>query len=992
MFYKAKSINPLNYFQEAHITVRALSFMLSSMLIFFIFTTPTFAAGVEVVKAKNQAYIEASPQRLNQTVNEAVEILKTLENKQLNKEYKKELAKALKELRKEMKSEDAYADDIFKVMIKEIKAKKLPKVFEDRLLKKQEKYQDRKVKLEAVMANVISRYVDGEDITPYDNDDINLTRYQNYKGQKFDPNNLPFEIRKNKQIKPKTTKEQFISKGLLNQPLPHYAALGDFDYSTLAGASNTEYLAPSDEIEITQTIQDKAAELDYDPVQIYNFVRNNIEFVPTWGAVQSAELTLGAKRGNAMDISSLLIALLRASKIPARYVHGTIELPVEEVKNWFGGFENINSALTFAYSNGLPAMTITGGGQVDAVRMEHIWVEAATDYFPSRGAKNLKADSWIPLDSSYKQYEFSEGMDALSASGVDINTTLQSFINSADINETEGSVANMDSAIIEDMLAQAQTNLEANITSQIVDNNQTLLDVIGGKQIIEEYFTTLPSSIHGKLLVIGARYAKTPVSLQQKVTYYLEPLTQEAAIDEMFNGRKTVTLPYAKVNNQKVTLSYAPASQADQDALESLLPTGEITDASQLPSNLPSYIHVKPQVKLNGTVILEGLEMSLGDKLNIDQAVFPVNVQSMGYKKHKSHAGDYLALGTVAQSISPLALQKLQNRMNEVKTILESQDQAQIATLDREDVMGNMHYATMLGYYAQLLGQTKMLQQTSKVHEILIGYGTFGSEVGINDRFGLPVGIKAGGIGLDIPMTKVVVADNNNQENFKNYRLQAGMIASSLEHQTPEQMYNTDSQNPVQGISTMKAFALANAQGQKIYTITQDNINEVLPKIQASSLTKGDIIGSVNAGKTVTVHEREVSVPGWTGTGYMVIDPVNGDGAFMISGGGNGGWYEWVDVKIASFLSLLGRLGPLSAKLLNTLGTFVKFFDMLSNCKGGLSLAIGMLLIAFFAQFSIMLVLLTTLAFSSLFLSSTIFIALAAIGWGLSRELEKYCD
>ncbi len=119
-------------------------------------------------------------------------------------------------------------------------------------------------------------------------------------------------------------------------------------------------------------------------------------------------------------------------------------------------------------------------------------------------------------------------------------------------------------------------------------------------------------------------------------------------------------------------------------------------------------------------------------------------------------------------------------------------------------------------YNAQLIGQTKMLQQTSKVHETIIGYSTFGSEVGINSRFGLATGIKAGGIGLDIPMTKVVVADNNNQQNFKNYRLQAGMIASSLEHQTPEQMYNTDPNNPVQGISTMKALALANAQGQNI--------------------------------------------------------------------------------------------------------------------------------------------------------------------------------
>ena len=463
------------------------------------------------------------------------------------------------------------------------------------------------------------------------------------------------------------------------------------------------------------------------------------------------------------------------------------------------------------------------------------------------------------------------------------------------------------------------------------------MSVIGGKKIIEEYSTTLPNTLHGKLIAIGARYAKLPSSLQQKVTYYLEPLTQDAAIDEMLYGRKMVTLPYARVNNQKVTLSYAPASQADQDALESRLPQGEITDVSQLPSSLPSYIHVKPQVKLNGKVILEGSEMRLGDKMNIDQAVFPVNSQSMGYKKHKTHAGDYLALGTVAQSISPAILKKLQERMREVKTILESGDETAMGKLDREDVLGNMHYATMLGYYAQLLGQTKMLQQTSKVHEIIIGYGTFGSSVGIASRFGLSTGIKAGGIELDIPMSKVVIADNNNQQNFLNYRMQAGMIASSLEHQTPEQMYNTDPQHPVQGISTMKAFALANAEGQKIYTLNQENIATILPKIQASSLVKGDIMGAVSTGKIVTVHEREVSVPGWHGTGYMVVNPLNGDGAFLIGGGGNGGFVLLVGLVIASIGGYVDGFSSQNHNLYVNTPLRNKFIDLLS--KSGLGLA-----------------------------------------------------
>ena len=77
----------------------------------------------------------------------------------------------------------------------------------------------------------------------------------------------------------------------------------------------------------------------------------------------------------------------------------------------------------------------------------------------------------------------------------------------------------------------------------------------------------------------------------------------------------------------------------------------------------------------------------------------------MGYKKHKAHAGDYLAQGTVTQNISPAILEKLQTRMTEVKSILESGNTAQIETLDREDVMGNMHY------YARLLRPTSRINQ-----------------------------------------------------------------------------------------------------------------------------------------------------------------------------------------------------------------------------------------------------------------------------------------
>ena len=58
--------------------------------------------------------------------------------------------------------------------------------------------------------------------------------------------------------------------------------------------------------------------------------------------------------------------------------------------------------------------------------------------------------------------------------------------------------------------------------------------------------------------------------------------------------------------------------------------------------------------------------------------------------------------------------------------------------------------------------------------------------------------------------------------------------------------------------STAKAFQIANDTGQKIFFITQENMNEILPQLN---------------------HR----------TGYRIFNPITGDSADMISGGLNGG-------------------------------------------------------------------------------------------------------
>ena len=71
-------------------------------------------------------------------------------------------------------------------------------------------------------------------------------------------------------------------------------------------------------------IVQKAQELGNDANQIFAFVRDEIGYESYRGSLRGARGTLWSNAGNALDQASLLVALLRASEIPARYVHGTL--------------------------------------------------------------------------------------------------------------------------------------------------------------------------------------------------------------------------------------------------------------------------------------------------------------------------------------------------------------------------------------------------------------------------------------------------------------------------------------------------------------------------------------------------------------------------------------------------------------------------------------------------------------------------------------------
>jgi transglutaminase-like putative cysteine protease len=184
-------------------------------------------------------------------------------------------------------------------------------------------------------------------------------------------------------------------------------------------------LAETPEIQLTPAIRAQAQALAHSPVNILNWVRANVHFVPSWGSLRTAEATLQARRGNAIDTATLTIALLRASGIPARYQFGTIDVPAAAAGRWIGGVERPEAVVQMLQEGGIAARGIASGGQVATIRMEHAWASAYVNWSPSRGSRdgghallppqhpnpNAALNAWVPLDASFKQYARVAGLN-----------------------------------------------------------------------------------------------------------------------------------------------------------------------------------------------------------------------------------------------------------------------------------------------------------------------------------------------------------------------------------------------------------------------------------------------------------------------------------------------------------------------------------------------------------------------------------------------------
>ncbi|MCH8619957.1 transglutaminase-like domain-containing protein [Undibacterium sp. TS12] len=759
-----------------------------------------------------------------------------------------------------------------------------------------------------------------------------MDKYPNAKPHQYtDPNKLPFGSPSNKARKPNESKAQYqaslfppkYDKVMLAGQIPDGLKLAQ---ATLPDVPTAQDIAETEDVQLTPAIKAQAAALNNNPVQIYNWVRNNISFIPSYGSIQGSELTLQNKRGNAFDTASLLIALYRAAGTPARYVYGTIDVPADKVMNWVGGVTKIEAAQSLLGQGGIPNIGLASGGKISTIRMEHVWVEAFVDYTPSRGAVNKNPNTWVPMDASFKQYDFTAGMDIKNKVLVNSQNLMTQLQQGATVNEAGGYVQNLNQTNLQTQMNSYQIQVQNYINSQKV--NATVGDVLGTQKIKTEIYDILLGSLPYRVVTTGSEFQTLPDNLRWKFKTNLYPA----------DGISTSDTPVIELNRstpqlagKKITLSFVPATQADQDLINSYLPKahadGSPIQPGELPTSLPGYLlNMKAEFRVEGQVVATSANsFTMGSSVRQANQYFNPSTGAWdGGDDNDITVGEYDSIGLDLQGVGGQQVSDFRVKMEGAKAALlkyqqNQSDASTISGMTKEDITGNILQAGMLGYFAQVDVSDKL---TARMGGNIVtyrqpSYGRFFVSAEPNNFYGVVRSVSFPGVVMDVDYLRYhTVAKDFNPLAIFQFMRHAGADASVAESAVPEVLFrnpNLAINDPMQpkGFSAVKILNIAATLGQKVYLLNKNNKalhNSILQNLQIGQDVKLEITNALATGKEVTVHETNISSNGWTGSGYIIMDPVTGAGAYKISGGANGGFTALDKIGFACLLIAITAL------------------------------------------------------------------------------------
>jgi len=664
-------------------------------------------------------------------------------------------------------------------------------------------------------------------------------------------------------------------------------------------------LQPTIDVQITQEIMDKAAELGTAQA-MYEFVRNECEFQPYYGSQKGSVETLRQRAGNDYDLASLLIALLRASGIPARYGEGVVEMPAAQATSWLAvddgqvagsilftngmeGVSIVNSTTSCCLSNATPGCDnaaieacvcaldsyccntawdqfcvdeVDSFGcamcndflQVVAVRARRIWVEA----FVARG---FGSPAWVPLDPALKGSDASDlGLDIPEEMGLDPRAFMEEYFDPASPSVT---------------LPRPETPvelLEQDVADYLAVNHPgvTLDDVMRTRAIAKETLGILPASLPYTVRSRIGEFSAIPAARRYQIRFHLYRGATNL-IDQ------TVNLP--EVAGRKITISYVGATAADQATIDSY---------NGLLFTPPNLIAIRPLLKVGGQVAATGAAaVGAGVTHNSDMHFLaPVNGSGLPTNVvpaifNTITAGELEAIGlSVHGATNPLALPADPN--------------------DVEGFIGQERFAKAMGYLDRTLladDELGSLMHARVVHDVDDAI-VKDDIVVAKDGSGNPIDWEWRGLTVDadrsiIGVWKVDEYQGGCGGEGRDLLVLGGAEGSLNESRLFEDDYSQEA------VSTIKILQLASDQGITVYKRWS---TLPLPANTLPSSVRTALQNAILAGHEVTFPAASITHLNWTGAGYIDMDPCNGAAGYIIAGGLNGGstvdsWFDiiWVN-------------------------------------------------------------------------------------------------
>ena len=320
-------------------------------------------------------------------------------------------------------------------------------------------------------------------------------------------------------------------------------------------------------VQINDEIKQLVRSLGHRPIDMYNYVRLHVRLQYYSGAQKGAQGTLVSNAGNDIDQAALLIALLRQSNIPARFVHGVIRQPIEQVMKSIGLSEPAQ-VLAALNSAGIAHVPIIEGGQLRAVHREYTWVSAYIPYGSYRGSIADSSEKiWIPMAPAIKTNSIKTSDYHYQDAGINPDQLILDYFSD---NNNQSPL----------LYWQNQVQADINTNHTDIDYNQLFNRHIASIEIQSLLASSLPFD------VIATTAESARVDSQQIRSIQLQLGENGQYLD--------VTLSLPELAGKRLSLSYLPASVDDLNI---------VNQAGGMASVAPYLVDLRAQIKIDGRSI-----------------------------------------------------------------------------------------------------------------------------------------------------------------------------------------------------------------------------------------------------------------------------------------------------------------------------------------------------------------------------------------------------